>query len=204
MPVRTGTPSDLLVVGLGNPGTEYEGTRHNAGAEAVRVLAQRHGGTLKTEKRLHASMGEVLVDGRRIMLAIPLTYMNESGRAVAALTRRAGMESAEVWASRLVVMHDELDLPSGRVKIKSGGGTAGNNGLKSIHQHLHTDGYLRVRIGIGKPPGRQSGADFVLRRPGATEKANLEVAYNVAADAVEALADIGLERAMNQVNGAAT
>jgi len=102
----------------------------------------------------------------------------------------------------LVVVHDELDLPSGRVKVKAGGGTAGNNGLKSIHAHLHTGDYLRVRIGIGKPPGRQPGADYVLKRPGAVEREALAVAAELAADAVELIAGAGVETAMNRVNTA--
>lgn len=104
--------------------------------------------------------------------------------------------------TRLVVVHDELDLPSGRVKVKVGGGTAGNNGLKSIHAHLHTGDYLRIRIGIGKPPGRQPGADYVLKRPGAAERELLRVAAEVAADAVELIVTSGVEAAMNRINTA--
>jgi PTH1 family peptidyl-tRNA hydrolase len=136
--------------------------------------------------------------------------MNETGRAVAPLVRRAGVDQPapdgdagpddDPLAERLIVVHDELDLPSGRVKIKSGGGNAGNNGLKSIESHLHTNRYLRVRVGIGKPPGRQSGADFVLRRPGAAERAVLVEAIEVAADAVESVVNEGLAAAMNRVN----
>jgi PTH1 family peptidyl-tRNA hydrolase len=105
-------------------------------------------------------------------------------------------------ARRLIIVHDELDLPSGRVKIKAGGGTAGNNGLKSIESHLHTNEYLRVRVGIGKPPGRQPGADYVLKRPGAAERAVLDVAIELAADAVEAIVAEGPDAAMNRVNAA--
>ena len=133
--------------------------------------------------------------------------MNESGQAVAPLVRRAGIDQAdadrpdgESLGERLIVVHDELDLPSGRVKIKSGGGNAGNNGLKSIESHLHTNRYLRVRVGIGKPPGRQPGADYVLKRPGAAERAVLDVAVEEAADAVEAIVTEGLSAAMNRVN----
>ncbi len=195
------TPVDLLAVGLGNPGDEYDGTRHNVGADALALLASRHGGRLRVEKRLHALTAEVRIEGRRVLLAVPTTYMNESGLAVTALVRRGAL-APEAVASRLVVLHDELDLPSGRVKLKSGGGTAGNNGLKSIHQHLHTDGYLRIRIGIGKPPGRQSGADFVLRRPGTTERGVLAEAMERAADAVELLCSFEPELAMNRINAA--
>jgi len=196
---------DLLVVGLGNPGAEYEGTRHNIGAAAVELLVARHHGSLRAEKGLHARAGRITVVDHPVLCAVPLTYMNESGQAVAPLVRRAGIaEPADGTApvSRLVVVHDELDLPSGRVKVKVGGGTAGNNGLKSIHAHLHTGDYLRVRIGIGKPPGRQPGADYVLKRPGKEEREVLAVAAEVAADAIELIAVFGVETAMNRVNTA--
>jgi peptidyl-tRNA hydrolase, PTH1 family len=196
---------DLLVVGLGNPGAEYEGTRHNIGAAAVELLVARHHGALSAEKGLHARAGRIRIADLAVLCAVPLTYMNDSGRAVAPLVRRAGIATpADGMAatSRLVVVHDELDLPSGRVKVKVGGGTAGNNGLKSIHAHLHTGDYLRVRIGIGKPPGRQPGADYVLKRPGTEEREVLAVAAELAADAVELIATQGAEVAMNRVNTA--
>ena len=199
---------DLLVVGLGNPGAEFEGTRHNIGADAVTLLVARHHGTLSSEKGLHARAGQIRIGDRRVLCAVPLTYMNESGLAVAPLVRRAGLDGPDdpaggpAVATRLVVVHDELDLPSGRVKVKVGGGTAGNNGLKSIHAHLHTGDYLRVRIGIGKPPGRQPGADYVLKRPGKDEREALALAVEVAADAVELIAGAGVEVAMNQINTA--
>ena len=209
---------DLLVVGLGNPGAEFDGTRHNIGAVAVACLVARHHGSLSAEKGLHARAGQILIGDRRVLCAVPLTYMNESGLAVAPLVRRAGIDGTDEAnapdgggtdgagtrgvAMRLVIVHDELDLPSGRVKVKVGGGTAGNNGLKSIHAHLHTGDYLRVRIGIGKPPGRQPGADYVLKRPGSAEREVLAVAAEVAADAVELIATVGVETAMNRINTA--
>ncbi len=195
-------------MGLGNPGAEFDGTRHNIGADAVTRLVARHHGTLSSEKGLHARAGQIRIGDRRVLCAVPLTYMNESGLAVAPLVRRAGLDGPDdatggpAVATRLVVVHDELDLPSGRVKVKVGGGTAGNNGLKSIHAHLHTGDYLRVRIGIGKPPGRQPGADYVLKRPGRDEREALAVAAEVAADAVELIATVGVEAAMNQINTA--
>ncbi len=198
------------MVGLGNPGVEYANTRHNAGADVVAALAERHGTRLRSEKGLHAQVGEARIGGRRVLLAVPTTYMNESGRSVAPLVRRAGIDRPDgdgtaegALAERLIVVHDELDLPSGRVKIKAGGGNAGNNGLKSIESHLHTNGYLRVRVGIGKPPGRQTGADYVLRRPGAAERAVLEAAVAEAADAVEAIVSDGPAAAMSRVNAGA-
>jgi peptidyl-tRNA hydrolase, PTH1 family len=134
--------------------------------------------------------------GKLVVLAVPQTYMNDSGMAVAALVRRHGISDL----TSLVVVHDELDLPAGRVKVKVGGGTAGHNGLKSIHAHVHSSEYARVRIGIGKPPGRQAGADHVLRRPGKADREALDVAIEMAADAVEAMAADGLEVAMNRFN----
>jgi peptidyl-tRNA hydrolase, PTH1 family len=187
---------DFVVVGLGNPGAEFVHTRHNVGAEAASELASRHGGRLKNEKGLFAHACEVRIGDRRVLVAVPQTFMNESGLAVAPLVRRAGEGAG------LIVIHDELDLPSGRVKIKDGGGSAGNNGLKSIDAHLHTNQYLRVRVGIGKPPGRQPGADYVLKRPGAAERAVLVEAIGLAADAVEAIVADGVEAAMNRVNAA--
>ena len=174
------------------------------------MLVERHTGRLKPEKGLNALAGEVAVGGHRVLVAVPQTFMNESGRAVAPLVRRAGIDQAADdgdrglpgVAGRLIVVHDELDLPSGRVKVKSGGGTAGNNGLRSIDDHLHSNQYLRVRVGIDKPPGRQAGADYVLKRPGAAERAVLAAAIEEAADAVETIVTNGVEAAMNQVNGA--
>ena len=142
-------------------------------------------------------MAQARVQQRLVVLAVPQTYMNDSGLAVVALRRRFRIPGPD----RLVVVHDELDLPSGRVKVKVGGGTAGNNGLKSIHAHLHDPGYVRVRLGIGKPPGRQPGADYVLHRPGRAERSALDVAVEVAADAVEVIANEGADAAMLRFNG---
>jgi PTH1 family peptidyl-tRNA hydrolase len=138
----------------------------------------------------------VRVSGRLVALAVPLTYYNDSGLAVAALVRRHGIEDAE----RVVVVHDELDLPVGVVRVKVGGGLAGNNGLRSIKAHLHTDAFCRVRIGVGKPPGRPRGVDHVLRRPGKAERTELDIAVQEAADAVEIIATDGPAAAMNKIN----
>jgi PTH1 family peptidyl-tRNA hydrolase len=143
-----GTPFDWLVVGLGNPGKEYARTRHNVGAEAVELLAERHGASLKAGRDnslvAEARFGNG-IDADRVVLAFPLTFMNESGRAVGALVRRYGIETPD----QIIVIQDELDLEPGVLKIKSGGGLAGHNGLRSITQHLKTQDYLRVRIGVG-------------------------------------------------------
>jgi PTH1 family peptidyl-tRNA hydrolase len=192
---RRGTPADLLVVGLANPGAEYEGTRHNVGGEVVRLLADRHGATLRKGKE-RALVDEVVVGGQRLALAIPLTYMNLSGEAVAPLVRRHGIEDP----ARLVVVHDELDLPVGRMKLKLGGGLAGNNGLRSVKAHLHTDAFARVRIGIGKPPGRAEGANHVLKRPGKADRGELDIVVTEAADAVEMILSEGFAAAMNRYN----
>ncbi|HZU79580.1 MAG TPA: aminoacyl-tRNA hydrolase, partial [Acidimicrobiales bacterium] len=127
---------------MGNPGAEFEGTRHNLGADAVTLVGRRHGAALRAERQTHARVAQVRLGDAAVVLAVPQTYMNESGRAVAALVRRFG----PIPVDRVVVVHDELDLPVGRVKVKVGGGTAGHNGLKSVHAHLHDDGYVRVRI----------------------------------------------------------
>jgi peptidyl-tRNA hydrolase, PTH1 family len=192
---RRGTPADLLVVGLGNPGGEYEHSRHNVGADAVALLAERHGGVLK-RSRERALVAEVRIGDRRVALAFPQTYVNLSGESVAMLVRRHGITDSE----RVVVVHDELDLPLGRVKIKQGGGLAGHNGLRSIKAHLRTDDFLRVRIGVDKPPSKEHGANHVLRRVSKRERVELDIAVQEAADAVEAIVADGIDAAMNRFN----
>jgi peptidyl-tRNA hydrolase, PTH1 family len=192
---RTGTPAALLVVGLGNPGSEYDGTRHNVGAEVVALLADRYGGRLKVGKE-RALSGEIRIAGVLVALAFPQTYMNLSGESVRLLVKRHGIAAPD----HVVVVHDELDLPLARVKLKFGGGSAGNNGIKSVAAHLNTPDFLRVRIGIGRPPGTQSGADYVLRKPGKAERLELDVAVQLAADAVERIVAVGFERAQNELN----
>ncbi|HUP70969.1 MAG TPA: aminoacyl-tRNA hydrolase [Acidimicrobiales bacterium] len=183
------------MVGLGNPGAEYAGTRHNVGVEVVELLARRHGGRLR-KARERALVDEIRIGTTRVALAFPQTFMNESGAAVAPLVRRFGIEELE----RLVVVHDELDLPVGVLKVKLGGGLAGHNGLKSIKAHLHSDAFCRVRIGIGKPPGRGEGIDHVLNAPGKAERAELAVVVEEAADAVELILTEGPLPAMNRYN----
>ncbi len=191
---RTGAAAELLVVGLGNPGEEYARTRHNVGAEVVELLARRHGGKLRKQKE-RSLTDEVNVGGKRMALAIPVTYMNLSGEAVAPLVRRYGVEPGQ-----LVVVQDEMDFELGRLQVKNGGGLAGHNGLKSIVAHLHTQDFVRVRIGIGKPPGSRQGADHVLRRFSKAERAEIDVVLEEAADAVELILAEGVEVAMNRVN----
>ncbi len=188
--------TDLLVVGLGNPGAEYAHTRHNVGFDVVELLASRHGGRLKKGKE-RALVDEVRIGGRRVALAEPQTYMNDSGASVVRLVRRFDIEDLH----RLVIVQDELDLPTGRMKVKVGGGLAGHNGLRSIRAHLKNDDYVRVRIGVGKPPSKEQGADHVLKRPGKATRAVLDAMIVRAADAVEVVLDEGAEVAMDRFNG---
>ena len=190
-------PVDLLVVGLGNPGDEFSRTRHNVGAEVVELLARRHGGKLRGSKG-RARGDEVRIGDKRVALAIPLTYMNESGEAVGALARRLGIEP-----DRIVIVHDELDLEPAVLRLKVGGGLAGHNGLRSIKQHLHTDEFTRVRIGVGKPSSKERGADHVLSRVSKREREAMDVTIEEAADAVERIVTDGVEAAMNRYNGRA-
>jgi peptidyl-tRNA hydrolase, PTH1 family len=191
---RRGAAADLLVVGLGNPGSEYRGSRHNVGADVIELLAQRHGARLRKRKE-RALVDEATIEGRRVALAVPLTYVNDSGLAVRALARRFGVQPEQV-----VVVHDELDLPVAQLKVKAGGGLAGHNGLRSIVAHLHSQDFLRVRIGVGKPVSKEQGADHVLNRFGKRERAEVDVTVEQAADAVEAIVRDGVDAAMNRFN----
>lgn len=195
-----GAPFDWLVVGLGNPGPKYARTRHNLGEEVVKVLAGRHHAPL-TSGRDQALVGEArFVVGpqvERVVLAFPLTFVNESGQAVSKLVRRYRLEDPE----RIIVVQDELDLEPGVVKLKNGGGLAGHNGLRSITQHLKTQEYLRVRIGVGKPPSASSGSGHVLNKIPKRERDILDVAVQIAADAVELIIADGIDAAMQDIHG---
>ncbi len=186
-----------MMVGFGNPGDEYSETRHNVGIKVAEELVRRHGGRLRRAKRQQALTDELDVGGHRLAVVVPVTYYNEAGRAVAPLARRFGIDDL----ARLVVVHDELDLPVGRIKVKIGGGLAGNNGLKSLRDHLHTADFVRVRVGIGKPlPDTMKGRDYVLRRPSRAERPEIERTIGEAADAVEYLLDHDLAATMNRFN----
>lgn len=193
-PARTGTPADLLVVGLGNPGAEYAHTRHNVGVDVVEILAARHGANLRSGKE-HAVVDEVRIGDQRVVLAVPQQWMNDSGDAVRRLVRRYG-----VTPEQLVVVHDELDLPVATLRVKSGGGLAGHNGLRSVQAHLHSDAFGRVRVGVDKPGSKDRGADHVLSRFSKRERPDIDVALQQAADAVEVIADEGIDAAMNRFN----
>ena len=189
------SPFDALVIGLGNPGKQYARTRHNVGEETVVELARRHGDSLKSG-RDNALVSEVRIGDKRAVLAFPTTFMNESGQAVRKLIKRYGFAGHE----GLIVVQDELDLPPGTVRLKVGGGLGGHNGLRSITSHLGTQDYIRVRIGVGKPANKEQGADHVLKKVPTAERQLLDVAVNVAADAVEAIMSTGIDAAMNKFN----
>ena len=195
-----GDPFDWLVVGLGNPGEKYVGTRHNVGEEVVRVLADRRGAALKAGRDnaliAETRFGAPGTDADRVALAFPITYMNESGRAVGAMVRRYRI----VDPSRIIVVHDELDLAPGVLKLKLGGGLAGHNGLRSITQHLGTQDYARVRIGVGKPDTKHVGKVHVLAKIPKRERETLDVTVQEAADAVEAIIADGIDTAMQHYN----
>ena len=182
-----------LVVGLGNPGPEYAGNRHNIGFMVADLLAERVGGKFKTH-RARAQVVEGRLAGRRVVVAKPMTYMNLSGGPVTGLR-----DFYKVPTERIVVIHDELDIDFAVLRLKRGGGDNGHNGLKSITKSLGPD-YHRVRFGIGRPPGRMDVAAFVLRDFSATERKGLDVEIDRAADAVEALIVHGLERAQSAFN----
>ena len=190
-------PGDLhLVVGLGNPGPAYRGNRHNVGAMVLDLLADR----LRARFKAHKARAEVVegrlgpLPGARAVLAKPRSYMNESGGPVVALR-----DFFKVPVGQLVVVHDELDLPYGALRLKRGGGDNGHNGLRSITRALGPD-YLRVRFGVGRPPGRMEAADYVLRDFSAAERKDLDFHVDRAADAVETLILSGLEPAQNTYN----
>jgi PTH1 family peptidyl-tRNA hydrolase len=190
-----------LVVGLGNPGPEYAGNRHNVGAMVLDVLGARVGGSFKRHKARAAALEGRLgtLDGGRpgprVVLAKPSSYMNESGGPVAGLRQFFDVEPA-----RVVVVHDELDIPFGDVRLKLGGGEGGHNGLRSVTRSLGTKDYLRVRVGVGRPPGRMDAAEYVLRDFGANERKELGVVLEEAADAVELLVLRGLTAAQQHVH----
>ena len=191
--------SPWLVVGLGNPGPEYATTRHNVGFLVTDLIADQVGVRLARHKRGHAlaAEGKLGIPGSmtHLVLVEPLSFMNESGGPVKALMGFYGVEP-----DRLVVVHDELDIPYGAIRVKLGGGDNGHNGLKSIRKALGTGEFYRVRVGIDRPPGRQDPADYVLKAFGSTERKELPEVVQRAADAVECLVTEGLERTQNRFN----
>lgn len=184
----------FIIIGLGNPGKKYERTRHNAGFMAVDELGRRAGIPLTQEKH-HALIGRGRIDSHEAVLAKPQTYMNESGRSVAAVLR-----DSYCTVGDLVVLHDELDLPIGTVRIKSGGGHGGHNGLRSIIEQIGTPDFIRVRIGIGRPLPGMDAADYVLSAFLPGERAAVAVAVEKAGEAALAIVTQGMTRAMNLFN----
>jgi peptidyl-tRNA hydrolase, PTH1 family len=184
-----------LVVGLGNPGPEYVGNRHNVGHLVLDVLAARAGGRFKAHKS-RSEVVEARFNGERVVLAKPRSYMNETGGPIVAVR-----DFFKVPTEQIIVVHDELDLDYGVLRLKRGGGDNGHNGLRSVTRSLGTPDYLRVRFGIGRPPGRQDPAVYVLRDFSAAERKDLDVDLDRAADATEALVTGTLEAAQNAFNG---
>jgi peptidyl-tRNA hydrolase, PTH1 family len=182
-----------LVVGLGNPEGEYGGTRHNVGADVVRAFARREHVDLTRNKRVRCEVGEVKLAGHRLVLTVPSSYMNTSGGPV---------QQAAAWfkvpVERTIVCHDDLDLDVGQLRLKRGGGHAGHNGLKDLDRALGSRDYLRVRIGVGRPPGRMPARDHVLRRFPPAERETIDVVVEEAADAIATLVTDGLEPAQNR------
>ncbi|SQD94282.1 MULTISPECIES: aminoacyl-tRNA hydrolase [unclassified Parafrankia] len=181
-----------LVVGLGNPGASYAGNRHNVGFMVVDLLAERTGARLRSH-RSRAEIDQVRIAGRSVVLARPRTFMNVSGPPVAAV--RAFYK---IDLSRVIVVHDELDIPFDAIRLKRGGGDNGHNGLRSITSSLGSRDYLRVRVGIGRPPGRMDPADFVLRDFSPVERKALPLIVDNAADAVESLLQEELAAVQNR------
>lgn len=192
---RSGDMERILVVGLGNPGKKYAHTRHNVGTDAIELLAQRLGVSLKVG-RDRAQIAEAKLHDQAVVLAVPTTYMNDSGESVGPLVRRYKITNP----AHIIVIHDELDLEPGVVKLKMGGGLAGHNGLRSISQHLGNNEYTRVRIGVGKPSSKERGADHVLSSIPAAERKILDVSIQVAADAIERIVQSDIATAMQEFN----
>ncbi len=195
---RNGAGADLVVVGLGNPGSEYAQTRHNVGQWVIHEVLRRHGGRLRRLRRDHVQVAELRLDEGRLVAAIPSTWMNESGQAVRPLVRRYGITELGC----LAVLHDELDLPVGRLKVKFGGGIAGHKGLESVRSHLGSENFTRLRLGIGKPPTTARGGSYVLKRPAVADRSAIEAMVQRAADAIECLLADGLAVTMNRFNTA--
>ena len=185
----------LLVVGLGNPGDNYARTRHNIGFMVADLLATRLGSKFKVHKRSGAEVVSGRLAGHSVLVAKPRCYMNESGRQVGPLAKFYSVPPAD-----MIVIHDDLDLEFGRVRLKIGGGEGGHNGLRSVASALGTKDFQRVRIGIGRPPGRKSGATFVLENFAAVERPEVGTILEQAADATELLIQLGIEPAQNTVH----
>jgi len=184
-----------LVAGLGNPDDRYANTRHNLGRMVADELARVAGERFRKVRFLPAEAADIHLAGERVVLARSTRYMNESGPAYASLAKKH-----DVTSERLIAVHDELDIPAGTLRLKLGGGTSGHNGLRSLQQAMRTPEFLRVRIGIGRPPGRQDPADFVLEPVGKQLRVDLAIWVDRAADAVRSLIVEGLAMAQDRFN----
>jgi PTH1 family peptidyl-tRNA hydrolase len=199
MQLHMGTPIDLIV-GLGNPGSEYEATRHNAGFWFVDLLAREHGGAFSRERKLQGETAEIVVVGRRIRLLKPMTYMNLSGQSVG-----AAVSYYKIPTEHVLVAYDELDLPPGRVQLKFDGGSAGHNGIGNVIEHVGTK-FWRLRFGVGHPRdkeqagGRKNVVDHVLKRAGGDEEATLREKLAEAAALLPVLLEQGAERVKNRLH----
>ncbi|KIQ17118.1 peptidyl-tRNA hydrolase [Rhodococcus sp. Leaf7] len=189
------TDRPALVIGLGNPGPQYDRTRHNIGTVVVDALAARMRGSFSSHKRSNSDVLQARLGDRPVILGKPRSYMNESGGPVANLARFFSVAPADI-----IVVHDELDVDLGLVRLKFGGGEGGHNGLRSISKSLSTKDYLRVRVGVGRPPGRMDPAAYVLKPFAAAERDEVSVVVEEAADAVELLLKTTLEDAQNRVH----
>jgi PTH1 family peptidyl-tRNA hydrolase len=189
-----GADARLLIVGLGNPGKKYAGNRHNVGFHCLDRLAERHGMAFDVKRdRAELAMGRIA--GRRVILAKPQTYVNESGQAVGAVARFFKIEPGQV-----MVLYDDLDLPQGTIRLRPRGSSGGHRGMESIIEHLGTREFPRVRVGIGRPPGRMAPKAYVLQDFGPEERAEMDEVYERALDAVEATIEEGIKEAMNRFN----
>ena len=194
------TPGPTLIVGLANPGPDYEGTRHNIGWDVLQELASRAlpmPASFSAHKRTNCEIAQTRLADTPVVLARPRSYMNLSGGPVAAVAKYFSVAPTDV-----IVIHDEIDIDFGQVRLKRGGGEGGHNGLRSLSGSLGTRDYIRVRAGVGRPPGRMAVADFVLKRFSKLEQPDVPFLIQDAADAVELLLKHGLETAQNQVHSA--
>lgn len=184
-----------LVAGLGNPDERYATTRHNVGRMVAETLARETGERFRKVRFVPVESAEIRIGDERLVVARSTRYMNESGHGYASLARKHGVEP-----ERVIAVHDELDIPAGTIRVKQGGGTSGHNGVRSLAGALRTPGFLRVRVGIGRPPGRQDPADFVLQPIARRDLPEVELLAAHAADAVRSLVSEGLAATQDRFN----
>jgi PTH1 family peptidyl-tRNA hydrolase len=191
---KNGSDGRWIIVGLGNPGPRYENTRHNVGVQVLELLLERAGASLKSHKS-GCLAAETNIAGEKVVLARAMSYMNESGGPVGRLVRWY-----KAAPDHLIVVHDEIDIPFGEIRVKFGGGTAGHNGLRSLASHLGTNEFIRIRVGVSRPRGQREAADHVLDEFSRAERSELSDILDRAGDAVESIVSNGVERTMNEVN----